>query len=241
VLHLDRTAALERIVGGVMAVFPTGSWRPGPKSKQGYDGLAVNAVKGVICHSMVGSFAGAMSRLDSADRASWHFSVCKDGRVFQHYDTLAVTWHAGSRIWNSKLIGIEHEGGAPGNEGEPLTDAQKAASVALVRWLAKTHGFPLVRFNGLSGALFEHRDVYATSCPSGRIPWAAYVEGRMKWTDEKLDEALTNILGTLGGKADDAKVKEAVTNILGTLSGKADKADVDALEGRVSVLEQPLH
>ena len=163
----------------MMAVFPGGTWRPGPKSKQGYPGTAVNAAKGVILHSMVGSFASAMARLDSADRASWAFSVCQDGRVYQHYDSLAVTWHAGSPVWNGRLIGIEHEGGPPGNEGEPLTAPQKAASVALVRWLAKTHGFPLVRYDGHSGALLEHNQVYATACPSGRIPWAEYEEEPM--------------------------------------------------------------
>lgn len=191
-----------------MATYPGAIWKDGPADKQGYPSCRVNAMQGVILHSMVGSFDAAMARLASDDRASWHYSVRQDGTVYVHYPDEAVAWHAGSRIWNSKLIGIEHEGGAPGNEGEPLTDAQKAASVALVRWLSKTHGFPLVRFDGQSGALYEHNQVYATACPSGRIPWDAYMEERMKYTDEKLDEALDNILGTLATKADDQKVND---------------------------------
>ncbi|MCR4341716.1 MAG: N-acetylmuramoyl-L-alanine amidase [Gemmatimonadaceae bacterium] len=185
---LDHDASIRRVL--MMAVFPGGTWRPGPRSKQSYPGIVLNKAVGVILHSMVGSFASAMARLDSADRASWQFSVCQDGRVYQHYDSLAVTWHAGSQVWNGRLIGIEHEGGAPGNESEPLTDAQKAASVALVRWLAKTHGFPLVRYDGHSGALFEHNQVYATACPSGRISWAEYVEEPMTAEERQKFEAL---------------------------------------------------
>lgn len=165
-----------------MSTYPAATWRPGPRSKTGYPGAISNTGGGVILHSMVGSYAAAMGRLDSEDRASWHFSVCQDGRVFQHYDSSAVCWHAGSLQWNERLIGIEHEGGAPGNESEPLTDVQKVASAQLVAWLAQTHGFALERQNGL----WEHREVYQTACPSGRIPWAFIMEGEM--TDAQMQE-----------------------------------------------------
>lgn len=39
------------------------------------------------------------------------------------------------------------------------------------------------------------------------------VEERMEWTDKKLDEALTNILGTLSKKADDQKVNDLANAI----------------------------
>ena len=186
-----------------MAKYPGATWRPGPKSKQAYTYQSTNVCRGVVCHSMVGDFASAMARLDSDDRASWHFSITQDGRVWQHYDSDAVAWHAGSPYWNGRLIGIEHEGGAPGNEGEPLTAAQEAASVALVRWLSKTHGFPLVRFDGQSGALFEHRDVYATACPSNRIPWAAYMEEPMTDAERKKLEDTANALFDMRGQLND--------------------------------------
>ncbi len=163
--------------------YPPAVQRPGQAWKQGYPGLAVNARRGVICHSMVGRLADALARLDGPDTASWHFSVAQDGTVYQHYDAMAVCWHAGSRVWNGLLIGVEHEGGAPGNESEPLTAAQLAASVALVRWLAANHGFSLSRARPQK-TLWEHNEVYATSCPSGRIPWAEYEEDPMT-PDEK--------------------------------------------------------
>lgn len=90
---------------------------------------------------MVGYFAGAMIELDKLERrASWHFSVLQDGRVFQHYDSKAITWHCGTVYYNSRLIGIEHEGGYKPTD-EPLTPRQQDSSVKLVKWLAATHGF----------------------------------------------------------------------------------------------------
>jgi N-acetyl-anhydromuramyl-L-alanine amidase AmpD len=41
-----------------------------------------------------------------AGRASWHFSVCQDGRVFQHYDERVQCWQAGS-AYNNSTIGNE--------------------------------------------------------------------------------------------------------------------------------------
>jgi len=128
-----------------MAIYPEAIWRPGPPSKTGYPAYPVNFTQGVVCHSMVGYFGGAMAELDKLTRrASWHFSVNFDGKVYQHYDTKLVTWHCGSAYWNARLIGIEHEGGySPHNE--PFTYQQRLASVKLVRWLGLTHGFELSR------------------------------------------------------------------------------------------------
>lgn len=161
--------------------YPAAVWFAGPADKAGYPGIAVNECRGVICHSMVGSASAALARLVSDDRASWAFSVLQDGTVLQHYESNAVCWHAGSAVWNGRLIGIEHEGGALGNVSERLTDAQRAASVALVRWLGQAHGFRLIR-DGLAKTLYEHNETgYPTACPSGRIPWPAYTEDDEMW------------------------------------------------------------
>jgi hypothetical protein len=166
--------------------YPAAIQRPGPANKQNG---GVNKWQGVVCHSMVGPYAAALGELDNpARRASWHYSVTKDGRVFAHYADEAQTWHAGS-AFNNSTIGIEHEGGL-NPTGEPLTIPQRDASVALVRWLSATHGFPLVRRTGL----WEHNEVSdePTACPSHRIPWEFYSkqeEDQMKvapfWTDRR--------------------------------------------------------
>lgn len=125
---------------------------------------------------MVGPLSAAFGELDRASRqASWHFSVAKGGQVYQHYPLTAATWHCGSPHWNQRLVGIEHEGGPVGNESEPLTTAQREASVRLVRWIARECGWSRLerRVN-----LWEHNEVSPadrpTACPSGRIPWDAY-------------------------------------------------------------------
>ena len=150
--------------------YPNADWVPGPAQK--VNG-GTNTVKGVVCHSMVGPYAAALGELyKPTRRASWHYSVLKDGRVMCHYEDEAQTWHAGS-AYNNDTIGIEHEGGLKPHD-EPLRPAQRDASVALVRWLSQTHGFAMQRKSGL----WEHNEVSGepTACPSNRIPWAYYTE-----------------------------------------------------------------
>lgn len=199
-------------------IYPLAVQEPGPSWKQGYPPVFRNACRGVVCHSMVGSYSGAMSRLDSTDRASWHFSVTKGGQVYQHYDTEAITWHAGTPQWNQRLIGIEHEGGGPGNESEPLTVAQRDASVALVHWLAQQHAFPLVVRVGL----WEHRWLSQTACPSGRIPWRYYEEDEMAIQLAECGDSPTGYrLYALGQGAPTWIVDPAAANELKTVFGPA--------------------
>lgn len=161
---------------------------PGPSWKQGYPGATSRTlaqIEGEVKHSAEGSLQGLFGELDRADRtASWHFSLAKDGRVFQHYPLEAICWHTGlagdrrvdtSLIGNATLIGEEHEGGGPGNYGEPLTEAQYAGSSRIsqaVRDLCPRVGAspPTPRLN-----LWEHNWLSWTSCPSGRIPWTRLI------------------------------------------------------------------
>lgn len=217
---------------GVAVLYPDATQRAGPGWKQAYPPIYKNACRGVVCHSMVGSYAGAMGRLDSQDRASWHFSITKAGTVYQHYDTEVVAWHAGTPQWNQKLIGIEHEGGAPGNESEPLTAAQVAASTALVRWLSLQHGFPRVRGVGL----FEHRELYATACPSGRIPWGEYEEGDMP-TQQQWDQLVGDVRQTFGLAY---RTAQAVTEIGNALARHIQEGAPAGYNARLDALQQEI-
>lgn len=149
--------------------YPGAIRRAGPAYKV-YAGL--NAVAGVTLHSMEGSIGGALTVLDGGRAASWCFSVQKNGLVQQHYPLNAATWHAGDAEWNARLVGIEHEGVA----FDPLTAPQLKASLALVRWVARQGGWKPTRLPAASRTLWEHRETHQTQCPSGRIPWAAYLE-----------------------------------------------------------------
>lgn len=95
--------------------------------------------------------------------ASWHFSVGRDGTVYQHLRLVDGGYHAGiararddgtlnppprwSRWqgWgvnvNWYTIGIEHEGFA----GAPFTEAQTEASIRLCRWLSEEIFIPYDR------------------------------------------------------------------------------------------------
>ncbi len=150
--------------------------RYGPAWKMGgYTGLGLTAPKvGEIKHSAVGFLPGIFTQLDGPAQVSWHFTISYDGTIYQHYPVAGICWHSGSARWNIDTVGIEHEGGAPGNESEPLRDAQVTATTRLTRWLAEQFGrtgdysrYP----DSAQWWLTEHRQIHATACPSGRIPW----------------------------------------------------------------------
>ena len=149
--------------------YPVAIQRPGPMNKQWLD---PNLMNGVILHSAEGYEAGLWSQLDNPNiPASWHFSVMQDGRVFQHYLLNESPWHAGSKVWNTRLIGIEHEGIA----GEQLTTQQQVASCSLVMWVAQQALFTPNR-DVYYRTLYEHNEVNPqTACPSNRIDWNQYM------------------------------------------------------------------
>lgn len=165
-------------------MYPGATWRPGPDWKTWGQ---TNSGAGVLLHSMEGYEAGAWSVLDGNAPASWHFSVMTDGAVYQHYDLKASCWHAGGRASNQQLIGIEHEG----MKGQPLTDAQLASSVGLVRWLSQELGWEMRR----GETMLEHREApgAATTCPNGRIPWEAYVPENDPNREDNFDTGLTRL------------------------------------------------
>lgn len=160
--------------------YPAAIQRPGPAGKVW---AAPNTIDGIIEHSMQGALVSAWTVLDDESTnaqgsyiaASWTFSVGKDGRVYQHYALNLSPFHAGSKAQNLRLIGVEHEGGPPGNLSEPLTEPQIAASIALAKWIAEQGGFSLSR-DVATRTLYEHGEVTATQCPSGRIPWDRYLQ-----------------------------------------------------------------
>ncbi len=235
-LPLSKRRTLKKLIEGYdrkRVNYPGAVSQPGPANK--VNG-GVNTCRGVVCHSMVGPYAAALGELQKPSRrASWHYSVLKSGVVYAHYPDEAQAWHAGSSF-NNSTIGIEHEGGLnPYNE--PLTPAQLAASVDLVRWLSRNHGFPLVRRVGL----WEHREVSGepTACPSFRIPWLHYTEEEdemakpyFAWADNRLwfvgpggtanwvttkeaADKIAQIYGLPNGDATIALSKEAIAGLGG--------------------------
>jgi len=187
--------------------YPEATVHAGPASKQL---SGTNPAAGVVCHSAVGFRGGLHSVLadvvsTAKKRTAWHFSVMQDGEVEQHYPIDAVLGHCAD--WggdgdgvdgNGTLVGIEHEGGLNPAD-EPLTTAQRSASVALVKWIAKQGGWMPSRTT--KKTLWEHREISDTGtlCPSGRIPWGYYLISELKpiTTDQ---QALLAYLATTAGK-----------------------------------------
>lgn len=73
-----------------------------------------------------------------ASSASSHFYVKYDGTVEQYVDTKYIAWT--QRTGNAYGIGIETQGLGTGT----WTTAQAASIAALLRWISKEHGVPLV-------------------------------------------------------------------------------------------------
>jgi N-acetyl-anhydromuramyl-L-alanine amidase AmpD len=159
--------------------------------------------------------------------------VLKDGTVIAHYPDEAQTWHAGS-AYNNSTIGLEHEGGlSPTNE--PLTPAQLAASVALVRWLSARHGFPMTLRTGM----WEHNWVSGepTACPSGRIPWAQYTKEDDVPTQQEWDQHLAEFRALYKFSTDVRDALYGLTRFVLRDKGE-DDAEAKAILARLDALER---
>ena len=158
---------------------------PGPPEKV-YS--AVNKVEGYVPHSAVGYLPAWLRRLQSTERlpngrytpfaaASIHGWIPYGGEVLQHYSFLKSCWGSGSAYPNTHFVAFETEGGAPGNESEPLMEFQLEMHARIIEELAEWRGWKPRRPRGSSdtgASLYEHRECRrwgsaATACPSGRM------------------------------------------------------------------------
>ena len=209
--------------------------RPGPIVKTGYPGAewrTLAEIEGEVKHSAEGSYSAAMGELDKLTRqASWHFTVCQDGNLYQHYPLESITWHAGlpgdrrqdtSLIGNLALVGVEHEGGGPNTPGEPLTEPQLQATLRLtreIRRLCPSVGAPALRKN-----LWEHNWLSQTSCPSGRIPWPKFLEEEDMTPEEVRAIVIDTILNAdfAWGEGGKLSIMEKVKQVRDSLKAHAD-------------------
>jgi len=210
-----------------MSKYANAIWAPTPK--HGYPSTDIHDGDGVVIHSAEGSLSSAQGVLAGPREASWHFFVCKDGRVFQHVDTANIAWTNGSFAANKKFWGIENEGMA----GEPLTEPQFQSLAKLVKWLLG----PLPHIRGQT--LWEHNEMTAfgalpTACPSNRIPWTRLIAA-LKEEDMALTEADKTIVKQiieLYIKHDAPLFKDNVNHLIRAANIPRDQADA-ALKAKV--------
>jgi len=166
-----------------MGRYPPALWKPVPsfgypEATRGQ--LRANGPKGAFFHDAQGWAHGALARFQNpANQGSAHIIINLAGPPHQFIDFDDAAWHAGGYIpglgtfANLFHWGFEFEGGYP--TPEPINDHQVDVALDLCRWLATEYAFkwPAVR----RVDLWEHREVYPTSCPSDRIRWPDIIAG----------------------------------------------------------------
>jgi hypothetical protein len=99
----------------------------------------------IVIHMTEGSYAGAISTFqDPTAAASAHFVTrSADGFITQMVREQDVAWHAGNWDYNTRAIGIEHEGFV--NDPSWFTDTMYRSSAKLTAFIAVKYGIPIDR------------------------------------------------------------------------------------------------
>lgn len=113
-------------------------------------------VHSILIHDTEEDYEGTLKIFqDPASYASAHYVIREDGHITQMVRGQDMAWHAGNWTFNQSSIGIELIGVA--EEPKHFTEAQYAATGALVRHLAQHWDIPLDRDHVLA-----HQDIPGT-------------------------------------------------------------------------------
>src|SRR5687767_1752114 len=122
----------------VLAQMAFAQAKPAVIQQPAYSGNYTNASRGpaqidmIIIHDVEGTAPGAASWFaNPASKASAHYNVHYDGRIWQSVQDEDVAWHAGNYSINLRSIGVEHSGYAARNL---YTDEEYRASAKLVAY-----------------------------------------------------------------------------------------------------------
>jgi len=134
----------------------------------------------IVIHDIEGSAAAAIKLFQDPNRAgSAHYVISRGGAVYQMVAEKDIAWHAGNWDYNTRAIGIEHEGYACCNY---YTQAEYTASAKLAASICSRWGVPLDRAHvighsevpdpnhpGLYGGSSHHTD------PGPYWHWSGYL------------------------------------------------------------------
>lgn len=149
-------------------------WSESPNYRKGRNGRKPIAI---VNHITAGAFPGCLTWMQNpVAQASSHYLITKTGRIINLVKDEDTAWHAGAvnkPSWplydgtnpNYYTIGIEHEG----QPGDPLTDAQYAATLWLHRQLVAKWGIPVDRDHIIGHYRID--SVNRPNCPGSGFPW----------------------------------------------------------------------
>lgn len=109
------------------------------------DSRGEGSIDMIVIHTVQGSYSGCASWFANCSaQASAHYVVrSRDGAVTQMVRETDIAWHAGNWDYNSRSVGIEHEGYV--SDCSYYTEALYNGSAALALDIATRQGVPLDR------------------------------------------------------------------------------------------------
>jgi len=130
------------------------------------------AIDRVIIHVTQGSYAGTISWFQNPSaNVSAHYVVkSSNGAITQMVRDKDIGYHAGNWNYNTRSIGIEHEGFV--SDASWFTDAMYRSSAALTRYLCDKYGIPKTRTN-----IIGHNQVPGATHtdPGSHWNWTTYM------------------------------------------------------------------
>ena len=148
VLALGAALALVSGAGGAIALaadYAPANWVPASTSNYTpADRPRDYPVELIVIHDIEGSYASGIADFQNpAWQASAHYVVSKRGQITQMVAESDVAWHAGNWDYNTRSIGIEHEGYA--YVPYTYTAVEYQASAHLIASICSRWGVPMDR------------------------------------------------------------------------------------------------
>ncbi|MFF8281131.1 N-acetylmuramoyl-L-alanine amidase [Streptomyces albus] len=165
----------DRPRGPLAVDYPGAEWVPAsPSNYTAADRPEQYPIDFVVIHVTQEFYDDTLAIFQNPDKAvSSHYVVrSADGHVAQVVREKNVAWHAGNWNYNTRSVGIEHEGWID-QPDQWFTDALYTASAALTADVCRRHGIPVDRrhiigHNEVPGA--DHTD------PGPSWDWARYMK-----------------------------------------------------------------
>ncbi|WP_274912180.1 N-acetylmuramoyl-L-alanine amidase [Streptomyces sp. WZ-12] len=171
---LTPAAAAPRKRSAQPADYPPVHWTPAdPANYSAADRPAQYAIDTVIIHVTQETFPDTLRLFqDSTHKAAAHYVVrSSDGFTAQCVHERDVAWHAGNWSYNTRSIGIEHEGWI--DDPKWFTESLYAHSAMLTAAICERYGIPKDRKH-----IIGHVEVPGTdhTDPGQYWDWAHYME-----------------------------------------------------------------